>query len=807
MSVSGGASPIDPGEAANREFTRVRKGFDPAEVRALLVKLTDEVRRLRAREEELSADLERREAVSTDFDHLDPAAISRALGDETVRIIDTAREASEEIRAKAEENAGRVVRDAHERASRLTREALEARDAAAAEAEELGTTSRAEAEALLRDARAEAEALLAEAESDAASLREEAALVLDEKTTAAQLEAVEIRSNAEQVLAEAEEYARQRRADADADAEAAAAQAELDAEAVLEEAREAGREMIREAKEARERMIRDLAERRHASRQQLEALRAGRERLIEAFGTAREALDEATDELVDSLPSAREAADAAARAVPDDLDEAVVELDTLIAAGADTDTLIEGAPGLFDHTSSTALDDAADAATEESHETEGKGEADDDEASSDVTDEIADVDASSEADADDVSDEAVEDVADEAVDAEDDAEAADDDEPDEDVADDAESAVAPVGRLRLVSSNDDGPSPVGLEALTEATAVSAVAAEAPKPAERSGEVEELFARLRADRGDDLDDDDDEDDDDLDEDDDYDDEDDDDDDHRAEVTPISAGAVVIDLSAVANADATSDEGDGGDAEADELDPAHAQQVLLDERDAVLGDLSQGLSRRIRRVVTDQENELLDLVRRHRKLKDSDHLVPSLDDQLIAYRTAIHKDLREILAAGARFLADGSDEEGASADIDLEAGLDTLMTSVAEWAIDPLRAKLARVVDESDDTSPDRSELVDRVRATYREWRNDRIGELAGDIATLAFSTGLMAAAAPGQKLCWIVDHGGLPCADGEDNQLAGPVAVGEEYPTGDTCPPAHPGCRCLLVAASRAVVDS
>jgi hypothetical protein len=107
-------------------------------------------------------------------------------------------------------------------------------------------------------------------------------------------------------------------------------------------------------------------------------------------------------------------------------------------------------------------------------------------------------------------------------------------------------------------------------------------------------------------------------------------------------------------------------------------------------------------------------------------------------------------------------------------------------------------LARVVDDSDDTSPDRNELVDRLRATYREWRNDRIGELSGDIATLGFSRGVMAAASPDQQLCWMVDHGGLPCPDGEDNQLAGPVTVGHEFPTGDICPPAHPGCRCLLV---------
>ena len=38
-----------------------------------------------------------------------------------------------------------------------------------------------------------------------------------------------------------------------------------------------------------------------------------------------------------------------------------------------------------------------------------------------------------------------------------------------------------------------------------------------------------------------------------------------------------------------------------------------------------------------------------------------------------------------------------------------------------------------------------------------------------------------------------------CPDCEDNSLAGAQAKGEPFPTGQLHPPAHPGCRCLLVA--------
>jgi len=38
----------------------------------------------------------------------------------------------------------------------------------------------------------------------------------------------------------------------------------------------------------------------------------------------------------------------------------------------------------------------------------------------------------------------------------------------------------------------------------------------------------------------------------------------------------------------------------------------------------------------------------------------------------------------------------------------------------------------------------------------------------------------------------------PCPDCDDNTLAGELPKGEEFPTGQLHPPAHAGCRCLLV---------
>ena len=49
--------------------------------------------------------------------------------------------------------------------------------------------------------------------------------------------------------------------------------------------------------------------------------------------------------------------------------------------------------------------------------------------------------------------------------------------------------------------------------------------------------------------------------------------------------------------------------------------------------------------------------------------------------------------------------------------------------------------------------------------------------------------------------WVVDDVDGPCPDCDDDALAGLLPKGEEFPTGQTYPPAHSGCRCLLVPST------
>ena len=55
---------------------------------------------------------------------------------------------------------------------------------------------------------------------------------------------------------------------------------------------------------------------------------------------------------------------------------------------------------------------------------------------------------------------------------------------------------------------------------------------------------------------------------------------------------------------------------------------------------------------------------------------------------------------------------------------------------------------------------------------------------------------------GTEVHWVVDPVGGRCPDCDDNVLGGDIEKGGEFPTGHTCAPAHPGCRCLVLAANR-----
>ena len=107
---------------------------------------------------------------------------------------------------------------------------------------------------------------------------------------------------------------------------------------------------------------------------------------------------------------------------------------------------------------------------------------------------------------------------------------------------------------------------------------------------------------------------------------------------------------------------------------------------------------------------------------------------------------------------------------------------------------IRGRLERAFEDG----ADEQEVGDAIRACYREWKTQRIADTARHFVVVSFSRGVAEAAPDRAEFRWLVDDGDAPCPDCDDNALAGGVPRGEPFPTGDLCPPAHPGCRCLAV---------
>lgn len=740
---------LDPGTLASASFARARKGFEPSEVRVLLGRAADALRAWKERDDRLVrrlADLERRLDQSQE---LDEERITAVLGEETARIVAAARAAATEIRSKAEDEATRLVeeREAAATASAevLTTESTELRD----EARRLRDDAAAAAAATRSEAQEHADRVRAEASAEHERLLGEAASVLAERSAEAEAVAAGIREAAQIELDNAR-----------AEGERLRDEARLAADAEVERARGDGRAMVEEARQLRRQMLQDLAERRRIARSQIEAARVGRDRIVESLGAAGERVGQVIAELEATDEHARRAADAAAAAVDDDLDVVVAELETGLTLGGLS--LIEGPRRSDDPADDTAVDD-------------GPAEADQN-------------------------------------------------------VDDVEVEMATGSEVTGV---------VDVVADVELAAPGSPAADEP-PSTRSASpgatVHDLFERIRAERDrpdeddvgavDDLSD---EEDDGLDEDEAGDDrsgpesaadateglapvvvlgqptaEDADGDVHPASggVPASGQGPASGERPAPAEASASEDVGPGVAAPAGVGAVAVASSAL-DRRDDLLVPVEKAMTRTLKRLVSDEQNEVLDRLRRLRRGRpELDTLLPG-DTEVATFTAALDDEFVVAATAGVRFWDSESGDDGGHPaerlDHDVLAG--GLEVRVEEL-LGLRRAHLQRALDHAESAGIDLAELGDHIRAAYREWRTQSVPQLAGDLATAGFALGEQAAAGPGTPWCWEPDHGGLPCSDAEDNALAGALECGAAFPTGDLVPPAHPGCRCILVPPRR-----
>jgi hypothetical protein len=224
---------------------------------------------------------------------------------------------------------------------------------------------------------------------------------------------------------------------------------------------------------------------------------------------------------------------------------------------------------------------------------------------------------------------------------------------------------------------------------------------------------------------------------------------------------------------------------------------AESVSLDDvglrrrRDAAVETAMGVLLPRVKRRLQDEQNELLDALRRQKAKIDVDRAMPSADEQLRAWAELLTPTLDDTYAAG-RTLGGGRTRPAPT----------RLVERITELLVLPLRervlASLEAVVRDGPYDGPAEWQRANAaaVGARYREWRSQDLELLLGDLIVIAFARGVYDATPDGTRLRWVpaeVEQ----CPDADDNAL-GPTLKGGPFPTGQACPPAHPGCRCLVV---------
>ncbi len=221
-------------------------------------------------------------------------------------------------------------------------------------------------------------------------------------------------------------------------------------------------------------------------------------------------------------------------------------------------------------------------------------------------------------------------------------------------------------------------------------------------------------------------------------------------------------------------------------------------IFSKRDDALTPMIEVLAKKLKRVLADEENAMLNYLQSKKAQVALEKVLPTFDSHVQSFVEATSKDLIEAAMAGAQSLSK-SLKADLRKKISNTAVMQVMSKKLADEIVLPLRTRIQKCAEKS---AGDSNEMSSLIRTVYREWKMQQVDKLVGDVTRLAYSRGAYLVLDVGTKVCWMVDPNGPPCADAEDNSLAGAIARGENFPTGHEHPVIHSGCRCLVVPATR-----
>lgn len=221
------------------------------------------------------------------------------------------------------------------------------------------------------------------------------------------------------------------------------------------------------------------------------------------------------------------------------------------------------------------------------------------------------------------------------------------------------------------------------------------------------------------------------------------------------------------------------------------PLSADAGVIESRDSALGDLPAASARRLKRLLQEDENDLLDRIRISRGQGSFDDDISPLDLHLRRFREGLRETLEEAFVAG-RKSAQTSGPGGGSV---------TVGDLISKQIVNPLRKEVSRVVEGGMAAQDTTSSIAGRASDVFRVWKGVRTELLGEGLAHSAFHHGMLDAwrerDVPTKR--WIHSQAEAECPKGvcTSNAAAGPVPIDDTFPSGHLAPPAHGGCDCSL----------
>jgi hypothetical protein len=213
-------------------------------------------------------------------------------------------------------------------------------------------------------------------------------------------------------------------------------------------------------------------------------------------------------------------------------------------------------------------------------------------------------------------------------------------------------------------------------------------------------------------------------------------------------------------------------------------------MLQQRAQALGDLPVQTARRLKRLLQEDHNDLLDRLRTRRgKGTLDDNLVP-LPQQFDRFRSGLSESL-------AKAFVEGRKAAGGSSSADPSKAVSNLL---ARQVVNPLRAELSAAVQGGLEAQDTPTAIAERASDVFRVWKGVRTELLGEGMVYAAFNQGLVDGwirNARAQKMWVAAEEDDCPNDVCANNVIAGPVPLKSTFPSGHLTPPAHGGCTCTL----------